>query len=296
MAINRSEFIKQSLLFSAGTAILSGSSIAALTGCTSSGDTPSTMNKPFGIQLWTVRDVIGDDVEGTLKLLAGYGYKMIETYDGEMGMFWGMGHKNYSAMLSDLGMTPVSGHCNFMDRAEEKIEQAAEIGMDYLIVPWLGAQASLDEYKKAAEQFNIWGEMCKNAGVQFAYHNHDYSFFPVDGVYPQDVMMEGTDPELVEFEMDLYWVVAAGQEPGDWMKKYPGRFTLAHVKDLQKTGEEGAHQSTILGTGSMDLAAMMKTGQEFGCKHMIVEQEQYEGTDPMTAAKAGADWMKKNLS
>lgn len=308
MTIKRSEFIKQSLLMSAGTAFLAGTSLATLTGCTSSDDTSdntlASSSNPFGIQLWSVRDVIGNDIEGTLKKLSEYGYRQIETFDGEMGMFWGMGHEGYKTFLNDLNMTPISGHCNFMENAEEKIEQAAAIGMEYLIVPWLGAQETLDEYRRAAAQFNVWGEMCKQAGVQFAYHNHDYSFVPVDGVYPQDVMMEETDPELVQYEMDVFWVAVAGEDPATWMKRYPGRFTLAHIKDLasptaastsESEASTSAPQSTVLGTGTLDLATMMNTAKEYGCKHMIVEQEQYEGTDPMSAAADNATWMQKQL-
>ena len=308
MTIKRSEFIKQSLLMSAGTAFFAGTSLATLTGCTSSDDTSdstlASSSRPFGIQLWSVRDVIGDDVQGTLQKLSDYGYRQIETFDGEMGMFWGMGHEGYKTFLNDLNMTPISGHCNFMENAEEKIEQAAAIGMEYLIVPWLGAQETMDDYRRAAAQFNVWGEMCKQAGIQFAYHNHDYSFVPVGGVYPQDVMMEETDPELVQYEMDVFWVAVAGEDPADWMKRYPGRFTLAHIKDLasptaastsESEASTSAPQSTVLGTGTLDLATMIYTAKEYGCKHMIVEQEQYEGTDPMSAAADNATWMQKQL-
>ena len=299
MTIKRSEFIKQSLLMSAGTAFLAGTSLATLTGCSSSNEssdnTLASSSRPFGIQLWSVRDVIGNDIEGTLKMLSEYGYRQIETYDSQLGMFWGMGHQGFKTYLNDHNMALVSGHCNFMERAEEKIEQAASIGMEYLIVPWLGAQETMDDYRRAAAQFNVWGEMCQKAGIQFAYHNHDYSFVAVDGVYPQDVMMEETDPELVEYEMDLFWVVVAGEDPAAWMKRYPGRFTLAHVKDLAAEAVDGAPQSTVLGTGTIDLTSMMKTATEYGCKHMIVEQEQYAGTDPMSAAADNASWMQKEL-
>lgn len=126
----------------------------------------------------------------------------------------------------------------------------------------------------------------KKAGLRFAYHNHDYSFKPVDGQLPQDVMMQNTDPSLVDFEMDMYWVVAAGQDPIAWLDKYPNRFKLCHVKD--KKGDE----TCTLGKGEIDYPKILHEAEKKNMEYYIVEQEQYTGTTPMEAAKEDAAYLK----
>ncbi|RYZ45944.1 MAG: sugar phosphate isomerase/epimerase, partial [Chitinophagaceae bacterium] len=143
------------------------------------------------------------------------------------------------------------------------------------------------------ERFNKAGEICKRNGLRFAYHNHDYSFKPVDGQLPQDVMMQNTDKDLVDFEMDIYWVVNAGQDPEAWFRKYKDRFRLVHVKDRQRgVGDTSENVSVVLGTGSINFPQILKTGAENGAQHFMVEQEAYAGTTPLAAVKANADYMK----
>jgi sugar phosphate isomerase/epimerase len=165
--------------------------------------------------------------------------------------------------------------------------------MKYLIAPYLGPQKTLDDYKRFADTFNQRGEVCKKNGIRFAYHNHDYSFKPLEGQLPQDVMMQGTDDGLVDYEMDIYWVVAAGQNPETWFKKYPNRFRLGHVKDRKKgAAATDMNASVVLGTGSIDFASVLKTGGQYGMQYYIVEQEAYEGTTPLAAAKEDAVYLK----
>src|SRR5690606_16975749 len=130
--------------------------------------------------------------------------------------------------------------------------EAAEIGMAYLIDPWVGPQKSIDDFKRIADTFNERGRICRQNGIRFAYHNHGYSFQAVDGQLPQDVMMQNTDPELVDFQMDVYWIVTAGQDPNHWFKKYPGRWKLSHLKDREKNASASKEDATcVLGTGSI---------------------------------------------
>jgi sugar phosphate isomerase/epimerase len=205
----------------------------------------------FGIQLWTVKENMMADAKGTLAKLASFGYKQIESYEGPQGMFWGMGNKGFKSYIDDLGMKIVSSHCDNLTDFDKKSEQAAAIGMQYLICPHKGAQKSLDNYKAFADEFNASGKIAKKHGIKFAYHNHDYSFIPMDGQMPQDVMMQGTDPSLVDFEMDIYWVNYANQDPIAWLKKYPNRFKLCHVKDLTKK-VNNKQESCVIGTGIID--------------------------------------------
>ena len=247
----------------------------------------------FGIQLYTLRDVIPGDPKGVLKQLASFGYNQIESYEGANGMFWGMGHTGFKNYMDELGMKIVSSHCDITKDFEKKAAEAAEIGMKYLICPWKGPQKSLDDFKRFADEFNQKGEICKKNGIRFAYHNHDYSFKAMDGQLPQDVMMNGTDPSLVDFEMDIYWVAAAGVDIEAWFKKYKKRFRLCHVKDRSKNpGTDNGKNSVDLGTGSIDWPKILKSAKKYGMQYYIVEQEAYPNGSSLEAAKVNAAYMK----
>jgi sugar phosphate isomerase/epimerase len=249
-------------------------------------------SKKFGMQLWTVRTDLAKDPKAILKQLADDGYKQIESFEGSMGIFWGMSNTDFKKYMDDLGMTIISSHCDINKDFEKKAADAAAIGMKYLMCPYKGPQKSLDDFKKFAVEFNQKGEICRKNGIRFAYHNHDYSFKEMEGQLPQDVMMSNTDPSLVDFEMDMYWVVTAGQDPVAWLKKYPNRFRLCHIKDRKKnTTEKDA--SCILGEGSIDYPVIVKEAKKLGMQYYIVEQERYDNTTPMDSAKADAEYMKK---
>src|SRR5688572_16226801 len=187
--------------------------------------------KKFGLQLYSLRDDMPKDPKGVLKQVASFGYKQVESYEGKQGMFWGMTNKEFKKYMGELGMTIVSSHCNINNDFETKAALAGEIGMKYSICPHLGMQKTIDDFKKAAEKFNACGEICKKNGLRFAYHNHGYSFETLEGQMPHEILMQNTNADLVDFEMDIYWVVTAGADPIAWMNKYPGRWKLCHVKD-----------------------------------------------------------------
>ena len=245
----------------------------------------------FGLQLYTLRDDLPKDPKGVLKQVASFGYKQVEGFEGGQGMFWGMSNTDFKKYMDDLGMVFVSSHCNINKDFEKKAADAAAIGMKYLICPYLGPQKTLDEYKKKADDFNKKGEICKKNGIRFAYHNHDYSFKELEGQMPQDVMMSITDPATVDYEMDIYWVVTAAQDPEAWLKKYANRFTLCHVKDRTK-GATVAADTCTLGEGSIDYAKILKTARDNGMQYYIVEQEKYAGTTPLKAVEDDAKYMK----
>lgn len=249
--------------------------------------------KNLGIQLYSLRDDLPKDPKGILKQLAGFGYKEIESYEGKQGMFWGMGNKGFKTYMDDLGMKIVSSHCDYKKDFERKAAEAGEIGMKYLISPWVGRQKSLDDYKRLGDEFNKAGEICKKNGLRFAYHNHDYSFRLQDGKMPQDIMIAASDAGLVDFEMDIYWVVSAGQDPVEWMKKYDGRFKLCHVKDRKKGIEPKQGEpnySCIVGQGSIDYKSILGQAKNLGMKHYILEQEAYEKA-PIECVKEGAAYL-----
>ncbi len=294
MSYKRRDFLKKATLLSSGIALtaLSTKLVGCNTGTSNTAGTAGTAGasgniKDFGLQLYTLRDDMPKDPKGVLKQVSTFGYKQLEGYEGPQGMFWGMSNKDFEKYLDDLGMKMVSSHCNINEDFERKADEAAAIGIKYLICPYLGPQKDMDAFKRAAEKFNQCGDICKQKGLRFAYHNHDYSFKPIDGQLPQDVMMQSTNADTVDYEMDIYWVVAAGENPAAWFQKYPNRFRLCHVKD--KKGDE----STVLGTGTIDFASILKDGQSHGLEYFIVEQEAYTGTTPIAAAQADAEYMKK---
>ncbi|WP_205513464.1 sugar phosphate isomerase/epimerase family protein [Longitalea arenae] len=251
--------------------------------------------KKFGLQLYSLRSDLPKDPKGVLKQVAGFGYKQIESYEGKDGMFWGMTNKEFKKYMDELGMTIVSSHCNINKDFETKAAEAGEIGMKYLICPSLGgANKSIDDFKKAAEKFNACGEICKKNGLRFAYHNHGYSFTEMEGQLPHDVLMQNTDAGLVDFEMDIYWVVTAGADPIAWFNKYPGRWKLCHVKDRKKGAGANDHDASVdLGTGSIDFKKILKAGSAKGLEYYIVEQERYDNSTPLKSAEADAKYMKK---
>jgi sugar phosphate isomerase/epimerase len=272
-----------------------------------------TLDK-YGIQLWSVRDDMAKDPKATLKALADFGYNQIESFQGDKGVFWGMKATEYSEYIKSLGMDLYGAHCNpayamdlkLRDEFKKLADDAASIGMKYLINPYVGFLKKKDEFKKAAEGFNELGTICKERGLKYGYHNHHYSFQKLEDEFPQDIMMNGTNADLVDFEMDIYWVVTAGQNPIDWLKKYPGRFKMGHIKDrfkqarideITKTEKAnpdfGIDGSCVLGTGQINFDEVLKVAKDQGMQYYIVEQERWDNSTPLADAGKDAAYMKK---
>lgn len=297
---NRRQFIKLSAVVATGLALpiyscdsanegnnrQEGANASANTATGSGLDT-------FGIQLYTLKDEMARDPKEVLRQLSSFGYSQIESFEGQSGMFWGMKNTEFKSFIDELNLDLISSHTNFQENFEEKAAQAGEIGMRYLIAPWIGPQESIDAYKRMADRFNEAGEICKRNNLRFAYHNHDYTFKEQEGQIPQQVLMDNTDPELVDFELDMYWVVVAGADPQEYLRKYSDRFKLGHVKDRRKdaTAEE-THASTVLGTGTIDYQPILKTAQENGMEYFFVEQEEFKNTSPLESSRKNAEYLK----
>jgi sugar phosphate isomerase/epimerase len=299
MSYNRRLFLKSAGVAAVSTLAFSitscgGSNEKSSGNTDSSGvDSASTSGVPsipdFGLQLYSVRDIIGADPKGVLKQIADLGYKKIESYGGDKGFLWGMKPKEFKAYMDELGMTLVSTHADTTKDLEKIAAEAAEAGITYVMHPYIGAQKSLDEWKKRADEFNKRGEICKKAGIKFGYHNHDYSFKLQDGKIPQELLLETTDKSLVHFELDLMWIVAAGIDPVAHMNKYAGRYDLCHIKDLVSKPEP---HSTDLGKGEIDFASLLKVASDSGISQFIVEQEEYPGP-VLTSIGNDAAYMKQ---
>lgn len=269
----------------------------------------------FGLQLWTVKEDMAADVKGTLKAVADYGYTQIESFTGETGPFWGMGATEFGKYTAGLGLKMISSHVNpdFTTKKDTEsdfkklADEAKSIGVEYLINPFPGEGVTTsDDFKKIAEGLNRQGEICKAAGLKMGYHNHHFEFLPLaDGGIGEQILLDNTSADLVDFELDLYWIIKAGQDPKAWFDKYPNRWKLVHIKDLYNeekvkainaaepsTGFWPAGASTVLGTGRIDFAKILSEAKAAGVQKYIVEQERFDNTTRLEAIKADAAYMK----
>lgn len=269
----------------------------------------------YGIQLWTVKEDMAKDAKATLKAIASYGYKQVESCDVGKGIFWGMTAAELKKYQDELGIQMVSSHCNpefTTDKTKENefkklVDDAALVGVKYLLNPFPGENVKTsDDFKKIAEGLNHQGEITKAAGIRTGYHNHHFEFVPLaDGGIGEEILLNNTDASLVDFELDLYWNVKAGQNPQEWFDKYANRFKLVHIKDLypaekvaeivakeKPTGFWPAGASTELGKGRIDFPTILAGAKKAGVEYFIVEQERFDGSTPLNSAKLDADYMK----
>jgi sugar phosphate isomerase/epimerase len=255
-----------------------------------------------GIQLYSLRDYIGQDPKGVLAKVAKAGYQEVETYGySPEKLFWGLKPNELKAVLAGYGLTTPSGHYDLGSYLREgneaqldtTIAAAKACGQQYVIIPSLDEKlrATPADFKTLATKLNKAGARCKSAGLRLAYHNHDFEFKAVEGTMLYDVLLKETDPALVDFEMDIYWVVRAGQDPIKLMKDYPRRFPLWHIKDMDKAKPD---LNTEVGSGSIDYRKIMAYARTAGLKHAIMEQENFS-LDAYQSIRQSAAYMRKNL-
>ena len=220
-----------------------------------------------GLQLYTIRSLMQDDVPAALALVAEVGYRHVE-----FAGYFGYPASELRLMLDDLGLAAPATHVSPADMAENLeavVESALTMGHRYPVVYAIDpeSRATLDDYYRVAERFNAWGEACDRAGLRFAYHNHAFEFESIDGRVPYDVLLEETDSSLVDFELDLYWIRAGGRSAVEYFERYPGRFTLWHVKDMDTQGE-----IIDVGDGIIDFAALFDR-DDSGVRYAYVEHD-----------------------
>lgn len=227
---------------------------------------------PVGVQLYSVRAEMLADATGTLEKLAKIGYQELESANSAKGHYYGLSAKEIRKVCSGLGMVLRSGHVNLDGKFDRTLAEAAESGQDYLICSSLPSKGqTVDNYKKVAEAFNKAGEKCSKHNIRFGYHNHDYEFEKADGKVLYDILLDETDPSLVTMQLDLGWVVATGNDPQTYFNKYPNRFELWHLKDMDLSKKE----STEFGKGQLNIAQMLAGKGKSGMKYFFVEQEEY---------------------
>lgn len=243
----------------------------------------------MGIQLYTVRHEMLQDAVGTLKQLASIGYKELESARSEKGLYYGLQPREISKITKDLGMNLRSGHVHVDKDWERTVAAAAETGQEYLICSSLPSNGqTVSNYKRVADIFSKAAEDCKKAGIKFGYHNHEYEFEKDKGQVLYDVLLDETDPETVKMEMDLGWVILTGNDPVDYFEKYPGRFPLWHLKDMDRTKLE----STEFGKGAINITRMLQNARKSDMKYFFVEQEEYAGA-PMDSVRHNYNYLQK---
>lgn len=292
--MQRRTFVKNSAAI--GAYIGLGSLASSIMSCNTLGNNHSFKIKDFGIQLYSIKeDMLKSPFEVLVKL-AEYGYKTLESFESDLGIYWGMSNMEFKREVENVGMKLIASHVDINVNFEAKVDEAAKAGLQHLICPSIDGGNTLEFYRAFADKFNECGEICQKAGIRFGYHNHGYSFKQIDGIYPQDILMENTDAKLVDFEIDLYWVLTAGQDPIDWLQKYPNRFTHCHLKDRENLPLDQEDASIDLGKGILNIPEVLKVAENNGLKHIIIEQERYPIAEPLEATRANANYLKGILS
>lgn len=255
---------------------------------------PSCMdqkNKLVGIQLWTLRNVVQEEPVKTLEALVKMGYNNIEPY-GFDGKFYSLNAREYARIIDDLGARLISTHTNInLENADALSDHAMEAGLEYLVMPSPGnrPKETRDDYKRLADEMNKIGKIVSSRGLRFGYHNHAFEFDPIEGELPYDILLSGTDPEHVCFQMDIFWIIKGGGIPADYFRMYPGRFKLWHVKDMGPDGK-----SCIIGNGSIDFKKIFKLADLSGMQYFYVEQEEYE-KEPVECVEESWQYIWKEL-
>ena len=287
---NRRNFIKQSGLLSAGLLLNPAELLKK--------------QKTVGIQLYTLRELVVKDPKAVIKNIAAAGYKEVEMFGLDAdNKFFGLTVSEFSQLLKDNGLKSPSGHYmpeKFLfekgngDDVKKICGACNALGNRYFIIPWLSPERrkNIEQYKQLAERINKAAEICKQQGLQLAYHNHDFEFDNMNGETGYDILLNNTDKDLVKMELDLYWVVRAGLNPADLFKKQPGRFHLWHVKDMYK---EDNTQNTEVGNGSVDFKTIFANAKLSGVKHYLMEQENNYKPDFYGSIKTSCNYIKSNL-
>ncbi len=227
---------------------------------------PPAGGRPLGLQLYTVRELMAEDVAATLALVAEVGYREVE-----LAGYFEHPPAEIRRMLADAGLAAPSAHIpyeQFAAGVHAVIEQAQAVGHEFVVVPWIDEQhRTLDDWRQHAENFNRWGEACAAAGLRFAYHNHTFEFEETDGRIPYDLLLAETDPERVLMELDLCWARGGNADPVAYFEQWPGRFPLCHIKDY-RDGKD-----VNVGDGDVDFARVFAHAATAGLEHGFVERD-----------------------
>jgi sugar phosphate isomerase/epimerase len=269
MKTTRRRFLKTSGAAMASTALFSGLPIDLLA------SPPFAKPKAFGFQIWTIREDLLKDFAGTLKKMADMGYTQVE-----MCSPLGYGFKSLNEMsgtemrkiIEDSGLKCISSHFTsgeLKDSLDNRIEWASQIGMKQMVQSMPGLNpgtATLDEWRKAAQDLNVIAEKTKAAGIQMGYHNHNFEVQKIDGQLIYDALMEELDPDLVKMQFQVA-VIDEGFKAQDFFRKYPGRFISAHLADYSTE----LKKQVPIGQGVVDWEDLFKAAEKTGVQNYFVE-------------------------
>lgn len=240
----------------------------------------------IGVQLYTLRSLLTKDFEGTLASLARIGYREVE-----FAGLYDRSPADIRTILERERLMAPAGHYPLEDLRDDPnrtLDTAAELGHRYVVVAWLAEadRNSADALRRTAETFNRIGGAAAARDLRFAYHNHDFEFQPVGNELPFDVLLAETDPGLVWYEMDLFWITKGGKDPLDYFARYPGRFPLVHVKDM------AAGETMVdVGAGAIDWPRLFARRAQAGIEHYFVEHD--EPADPIASVTASYRYLRE---
>lgn len=234
------------------------------------------MAKPIvALQLYTVRDEMAADYVGTLRKVAAMGYPAVQ-----LGDYGGYSAQELKRILGDLNLKPIGSHVNLDSleaNADKEISYCLEVGTIDVVIPYLAAErrANKDGYLKLAESMNRVGARCQALGARLSYHNHAFEYEKMDGQYALDILFANTNPELVKWEPDVYWIQFGHEDPASYIRKYAGRVPLIHLKDMTD-GQEPTWAE--VGEGILDWPAIFSACEVAGAEAYIVEQDRCKGS------------------
>ena len=257
----------------------------------------------FGVQVYTVRNELGKDFSGTIKQVADIGYDYLELFNYNDGKIYDKSIEEIINILNTNNIKANSLHVltgsqspgkgvSMVNNWEKVVADAAEMDLDYLVCAYLvdSERQTLDDYKKLADLFNTSAEVCKQYGIQFAYHNHAFEFEKMGNMVPYDILLEQTDKDLVKMELDIYWIVKAGQDPIKYFMDHHGRFPLWHVKDMSKNEEQ---YFTEVGQGRIDWQAIFQKTELAGMKRFFVEQDTCRDNTPLESLSISYKYLQQ---
>jgi sugar phosphate isomerase/epimerase len=241
----------------------------------------TVVRKPVALQLYSVREDAARDFVGTLKAVADIGYKAVE-----LNGYGDKSARELRPVLDSLGLSAVSSHVSLArlrQDLDQVIDESLTLGCSYIVCPWLGTdeRGDADQYRKLAAELNAFGTRSRDAGLGFAYHNHDFEFAVLEGQYALDILREGTEPDAVKFEFDVYWAAYAGVEPAAFVRHLGSRCDLLHLKDMTKDAERTFAE---VGEGQIDFQPIFAAAQKAGVDFYVVEQDR--GRRPMLESVA----------
>jgi sugar phosphate isomerase/epimerase len=241
----------------------------------------SHRNNPIAVQLYTVRAPASQDFPGTLRRLAEGGVKAVE-----FAGYGGMEIPALQALMAELGLRAVGSHIplvQWQDNLQQSLNDVKALGGEYAVVPWVPEErrSSVEAARTLAASLDVWAAAARDAGLGFAYHHHAFEFDPLpdgNGATLFDILAQETDPNLVGFEIDVYWAARGGVDPAHLLREMTGRAPLMHLKDL---GPAPERKDVPAGTGELDWAEIRAAAQAAGVRWQIVEQDNPNPDDPV---------------